>query len=134
MIMPARAMSEKYRMRYLFEWGGDCLWPENRIAHEKFGYPAALDRLPLSPKTIERIEELSAWHDQSLNWDYPPNPGPWRQEECDRFNEAAKELLATICRELGCGFEIVSVQPELGEDPDLDAFIADPKNFRRKGS
>jgi len=59
------------------------------------------------------VEDLLEWYDQSLNWDYPPNPRPWRQEECDRFNDAVKP-------------------PELMEDPDLDEYLKDPKGFMRK--
>jgi hypothetical protein len=75
---------------------------------------------------------LAEWHDTSLNWDYPPDPGPWRQQECDRFNTAVAELLADIRRELGPTFRVIVRQQPCVEDPDLDAYLADPKGFRRK--
>jgi hypothetical protein len=72
------------------------------------------------------------WHRASLNWDYPPDPGPWRQPECDRFNAAAAKLLTDIRVELGPTFEVINRQDKMVEDPDLDAYLADPKGFRGK--
>lgn len=124
-----------YRLRYAFEWGGGCLWADGDAAR------AALDLgpldcadpcpLPLSPATLERCRQLGEWHDASLNWDYPPDPGPWRQAECDRFNAAAEALLADIRRELGPDFEVIDAQPRPSEDPDLGRYLADPAGFRR---
>jgi hypothetical protein len=75
---------------------------------------------------------LAEWHDTSLNWDYPPDPGPWRQPECDRFNDAVASLLADIRRALGPEFEVIDEQVSCVEDPDLDVYLADPKGFHRK--
>jgi hypothetical protein len=126
--------SGKYALRFFFEWGGGCLWAANDDANTDFGYgplDTADTKLPLSAETVRRCEELSAWHDTSLNQAYPPDPGPWRQPECDRFNEAARHLLATIRAELGDRFEVINQQPEAVEDPDLDVYLADPTGFRR---
>jgi hypothetical protein len=87
--------------------------------------------LPLSTPILDRCRQLSEWYDTSLNWDYQPDPGPWRQTECDRFNAAVEALLADIRRELGPEFEVIDKQPRAVEDPDLDAYLADPPNFRR---
>ena len=125
-----------YELRFFCEWGGGCLWPGNDAVRHDFGLGPydLLDPcpLPLSAATRERCARLTEWHDTSLNWDYPPDPGPWRQAECDRFNAAASELLADIRQELGTGFEVVNDQDPVAEDPDLDAYLADPKGFRRK--
>lgn len=75
---------------------------------------------------------MAAWHDASLNPAYPPDPGPWRQPECDRFNEAAEALLAAVRAELGDRFEVIDDQPDAAEDPDPDAYLADPAGFRRR--
>jgi hypothetical protein len=53
------------------------------------------------------MDYLSAWHDQSLNWEYPPDPGPWSAEDYARFDNAANELLGLLRGELGEGFEVV---------------------------
>jgi hypothetical protein len=127
--------SGKYTLRFFFEWGGGCLWAGNAAASSDYGY-GPLDtvdtKLPLSAETVRQCQELSAWYDTSLNQAYPPDPSPWRQSECDRFNEAVRRLLATVRAELGDQFEIIDQQPEAVEDPDLDAYLADPKGFRRR--
>lgn len=124
-----------YELRYFFEWGGGCLWPGDDAARRDFdlGPYDLLDPcpLPLSLAILVRCRELAEWHDTSLNWDYPPDPGPWRQPECNRFNAAAAELLADIRRELGPAFRVADCRSLCIEDPDLDAYLADPKGFRR---
>jgi hypothetical protein len=99
---------------------------------ERFGSPIEPEYLPLSPETIARVYELIEWHDQSLNWEYPPDPGPWRQDECDRFNSAARELLEICRRELGENFELINAHKNISEDPDLDAYLQNPKEFKRR--
>lgn len=124
---------DRYRLRFWFEWMADtAFWPGNQAAYARFGVGSiAPEDLPLSPETAQRVHELAAWHDSSLNWEYPPDPGPWRQDECDRFNVAVKELHATVVRELGEAFEVVNLVREAREDPDLDAYLRDPNGFRR---
>jgi hypothetical protein len=125
----------KYVLTFFFEWGGGCLWPSNDAAYRDFelGPYDLLDPcpLPLSAATREQCRRMADWHDTSLNWDYPPDPGPWRQPECDRFHAAVTGLLADIRRELGVDCDVVNHQCEAVEDPDLDAYLADPKGFRR---
>ncbi len=120
-----------YIIRYWFEWHGPCFWSKNASARERFGYPIEPEALPLRPETVKSAYELVDWHDQALNWDYPPDPGPWRQDECDRFNRAAKEFLETVREELGEDFEIIDGFVEVKEDPDLDAYLRNPKGFKR---
>ncbi|GHO80068.1 hypothetical protein KSD_78390 [Ktedonobacter sp. SOSP1-85] len=95
----------EYVIRFFFEWTGTCFWCGNDAARERFDYYIEPEDLPLSESTVKRAKELMEWHDKALNWEYPPDPGPWRQEECDRFNQAAKELLSTVRQELGERFE-----------------------------
>jgi hypothetical protein len=130
--------SAKYLLRFFCEWGAGCLWPGNDAARQDFdlGPYDLLDPCPLSLSAgvIRRCRELGEWHSSSLNWDYPPDPGPWRQPECERFNVAVADLLAALRRELGPEFEVIDAQGELAEDKDLDAYLADPKGFRRERS
>jgi hypothetical protein len=125
----------KYVLRFFCEWGGGCLWPRNDAAYEQFElgpYDCLVPcPLPLSAGVLRRCRELGEWHGGSLNRDYPPDPGPWRQSECDRFNAAVAQLLAAIREELGSEFEVISEVGELAEDPDLDVYLTDPKGFRR---
>lgn len=120
-----------YMIRYWFEWGGFCFWGMDERTKERFGNPIEPEDLPLSSATIVQVDELTSWHEQSLNWDYPPDPGPWRQDECDRFNAAAKELLETCRRELANDFELIDAYKNINEDPDLDAYLQNPVEFKR---
>jgi hypothetical protein len=90
-----------------------------------------LRSLPLSADTIRQLEQLCQWYQGSLNWEYPPDPGPWRQEECDRFNAAVHALLPTVIAELGDDFEVTDAQRPAVEDPDLDEYLKDRMGFHR---
>jgi hypothetical protein len=127
-------LSQKSLLKFWFEWKtGTAFWSGNDLARKRFdSYPIDPRLLPLSPGTVERVFELSRWHDTALNWEYPPDPGPWREDECKRFNQAVTELFETAIRELGDEFEILNVQGEEHEDPELDAYLHNPKTFRRK--
>jgi hypothetical protein len=94
-------------LRYFFDPGsGSCLWSANDRARDAFGYPVFVEELPLSPDAVAEARRVTKWFDGSLNWDYPPDPGPWDQAECDRFNAAARALLARLRQELGDRFDI----------------------------
>lgn len=122
----------KYRFRFFYEYGGCCLWSDDRITENKFGYSVNHERdLSLSQETIKLINSMSNWFDQSFNKDYPPDPSPWRQDECDRFNYETEKLLDLLHQELGSDFEILNEFTKLTEDPDLDQYLKDPKNFNR---
>lgn len=105
-----------YKLRYFFEWGGDCLWPLSQSVYQDFGDGPydVLEAcpLPLSLEILIRCRELGEWYDTSLNWEYPPDPSPWEQEEFNRFNRAALELLEAIRSSLGEKFEVVDVRPK----------------------
>ncbi|SRR6266852_6779066 len=109
-----------YIIRYWLEWKVGCFWSANDATRERFGYPIPLEKLPLSEVTIKRVNELMDWHDQALNWEDPPAPGPWRQEECERFNQAAKDLLITVRQELGEHFEVID---ESGEEKEIQTLM-----------
>lgn len=121
-----------YKLRYFFDYGCLCLWADNEAARERFDYCVDLTKLLLSEATVAKAYEISEWFSRSLNWKYPPDPGPWRQDECDRFNDATADLLDMIRSELGLGYEVINEQQRLVEDSELDAYLADPKGFHRK--
>jgi hypothetical protein len=100
-------MTAPFRIRLMFEWGGGCLWCGNDAALERFDVGPIEDLLPLSPSTLQRLEALSAWHDRSLNWEYPPDPGPWSAEEHVKFESAARAVLDDLRSELGQEYEVV---------------------------
>lgn len=100
----------RYHLRLMFEWGGGCLWCGNDAAREAFDIGAIEDRLPLTPETRQRMEELSRWHDTSLDPNDPAGPGPWLPTEGARFDLAAAELLARIRAELGPEYQVEYVR------------------------
>jgi len=109
MLSPAQkpTMGARFEIRLMFEWGGGCLWCGNDPTCEHFGVGPIEDWLLLTPHTRGRLQELSAWHDGALNWDYPPDPGPWSAAERERFERAAGEVLSVLRAELGPEFEVV---------------------------
>ncbi len=97
-----------YLFRYFFDAGaGVCLWAANDAARERFDYPIELVDLPISENLRRFLYHLTAWYDTSIDWNCPPDPSPWTQDEADRFNHAAKHGLARLRAELGNDFEIV---------------------------
>lgn len=126
----------KYVLRFWFEWlSGTAFWPANDAACARFGVgPIRPEELPLTAETQQQVRTIAAWHDKSLNWEYPPHPGPWREDECARFNTAVSALYALAAQELGASYEVVFATDEVHEDPDLDRYLRDPKGFHRLGS
>jgi alkylhydroperoxidase family enzyme len=99
-------MTARYVLRLRFEWEGGCLWCVNDAARQAFDVGAIEDRLPLTPETIRRLDELTAWHDTALDWDDPAGPGPWPPDEYARFDQAAAEVLESIRAQLGPDFQV----------------------------
>ncbi len=126
------SIASAYRLRFFFDWrAGSALWSGDDAASERYGCCVSPADLGLSSALQQEIARLAAWHDQALNWACPTDPGPWRQEECDRFNRAALALLEAIRTELGDRVVVVNEHDELHEDPDLHRYLADPRGFRR---
>jgi hypothetical protein len=87
--------------------------------------------LPVSQALREELARLVALYDTFLNWDYPPDPGPWREPQCRQFNGAVHHVIQRLCAELGPTWEIRDLFQDLHEDPDLDRYLADPAGFTR---
>ena len=96
----------RYKLKLMFEWGGGTIWCDDDAASDRFGVGPIEKSLPLSAATRKELEDMTAWHDTSLDWDHPPNPSPWSEEERARFDQAAAQMLQTVRNELGDGFEI----------------------------
>jgi hypothetical protein len=121
-----------YRARFFFDPGsGMVLWADDTATRETYDYPIELDQLPISAALRDELAELIDEYDTSLNWDYPPDPGPWREPRCRRFNQSVREALARVREELGPGWEIADEFQEVHEDPELDRYLADPAGFAR---
>lgn len=65
-----------------------------------------LEALPVGEALRDELTRLTGWYDASQNWDYPPDPGPWREPECRAFNAAVRWALDRLRAELGDGWVI----------------------------
>ncbi|GAA5610173.1 hypothetical protein CP981_31090 [Streptomyces platensis] len=118
--------------RFFFDAGsGGVLWAVTPEDKRTWGYLVDLDRLPISPDLHDSLCRLIERYDTSLNWGYPPDPGPWREAECHNFNEAVRQALGRLRDELGPAWQIYDEFDALAEDPDLDRYLADPAGFVR---
>ena len=118
--------------RFSFDAGsGTALWVTSPEGRERRGYAVDLRRLPISQALRDDLTSLIAQYDTSLNWDYPPDPGPWREPQCLRFNHAVHQSIERLRAELGPAWQIHDAFNELHEDPDLDRYLADRARFTR---
>jgi hypothetical protein len=96
-----------YKLRFFFDPGsGICLWSENDLARDRFGYHVALDSLELTASVKRQAEELIERFETSIDWSYPPAPSPWSEVERERFQVEAVGLLHSVQECLGDAFEI----------------------------
>lgn len=122
----------RYRVRFFFDAGSRlCLWHADASTSAEFGHPPDPELLPVSAATRDMLADLCAEYDTSVNWDYPPDPGPWRQDDCDRFNARVESALRRLRDELEPEWDIVEEFEPVSPDPDLDRYLLDPKAFRR---
>jgi hypothetical protein len=120
------------RARFFFDAGsGGVLWMVADRDKQRYGQPVDLAGLPIVPALKDELARLVEWYDGSLNWEYPPDPGPWREPECERFNQAAHRALRRLRDELGPGWDIADEFQDVHEDSDLDRYLTDPRSFRR---
>jgi hypothetical protein len=118
--------------RFFFDAGsGTVLWVTSPEDQQGWGYAVDLRRLPISQALRDDLTSLIARYDTSLNWDYPPDPGPWREPQCVRFNHAVHQAIERLRAELGPAWHIHDAFDELHEDPDLDRYLVDRAGFTR---
>lgn len=125
-------MGAIFQFRFEFHYDVGPLWADNEAAQSHFGSWIDPSQIPLSSATRAECDRLDRWFYQSMNQEYPPDPSPWRQAECDRFNEAAANLFRAITRDLGPAYSVRNCQELLREDPDLDEYLRAPASFKRK--
>lgn len=108
---------KKYKFKYWFEWGCSetvcpCLWSCDAFTKEKFGYEVDINSLPISENLRNCIFNLGIKHDNALDWEYPPNPLLWTEEEEKEFYKEAHEAYERLLEELGEKYEIEYCEDE----------------------
>lgn len=90
-----------YHLRFFFEGGvpHTPLWPDD--VDSPYGSPCELERLPVSTATREELAGLCEWYQSSIDWEYPPGPSPWTEEQSVLFRRQADAALDALHRELG---------------------------------
>lgn len=94
----------KYELRFFFEWGDDSasIWCGNQAARDRFDVgPIVFDELGLSEALQQLLRELGDEYQTSLNWDYPPDPSPWTQEQKESFLRRSEAAYQQLVMELG---------------------------------
>lgn len=102
--------SPTIQIRVFFDAGsGICLSAGNETARTKYrDYPIPPTKLPISVALQSQIESLIERYDTSIDWDYPPDPTPWTEEECREFNKAAHEMMTQLAAELAPDHEVLN--------------------------
>ena len=121
----------RFAARFFDDGGAGWLWAANDETEARFGYPIDHHNIGLPDAITEELDRLAEWHVTALNWDYPPDPGPWREPECVAFNAAVATVLRQLRAALASDWEIIDESKPEREDPDLDRYLADPGLFRR---
>jgi hypothetical protein len=71
--------------------------------------------LPLSPKTISRLEKWADVYDEKLNWDDPASSSFPNNETRDAFEEEGISLWKQLQKELAPTYDVVYFSERLGE-------------------
>ncbi|MGW2251490.1 hypothetical protein ACWCXH_14965 [Kitasatospora sp. NPDC001660] len=100
-------------LQVLFEPGvvGTMLWPFD--LKSPYGYPAELERLPISAGLVAELEELTRLFQRSIDWANPAGPAPWSVMERVDFETRARAALEALRRELGPEWTILGEAPSV---------------------
>jgi hypothetical protein len=97
------------RLRYFFDPGsGICLWAADEEARAQFGYPVALEKLPLADDTMALGNQLIASFDTSLDWNDPAGESPWSEEQRAEFMRKSEQFYSKLVSELTPRFTVVN--------------------------
>jgi hypothetical protein len=98
----------KYVLKFWFEHGGTCLWSANQSAVNKFGYAIDNETLPISARLVTELNALEDEYHTYLDWNDPPSPSPWTQEQKQGFIDRANATYQKLLSELGEEFELIN--------------------------
>ncbi|MCF3106257.1 hypothetical protein IPZ58_32490 [Streptomyces roseoverticillatus] len=95
-----------YHLRFFFEAGvpHTPLWPgpqHDPDVGSPYGSPCELERLPISTAMRTELARLCEWYRSSIDWEYPPDPSPWTEEQWTLFRQQADAALDALRQELG---------------------------------
>ncbi len=104
----------KYHIKYFIEWGDDeaFFWATDDATREHFDIIPIPPEKILPPELVTRAKAIAAWYQTALDWEYPPDPWKWDQEECDRFRVAVRALFAEMQKAVGEDYMLVYEQIE----------------------
>lgn len=90
---------EKYIISFFFEWGGDYLWPNTKDSFTKTRFDCG----PIDPTELgvpqplnDVLDALSEEYQTSLDWEYPPNPSPWKFEHFLEFESSTEKAFRNL--------------------------------------
>lgn len=95
-----------YKIRFWFDFGGVCLWSQNEVTKEKFGYAIDLNSLGISKQLIEKIDELQNEFSNYIDWSDPTSPTKWTTRRKNNFLIRTAEVIDELRVELGNMFEV----------------------------
>ena len=94
---------QKYKLRFFVDWGGGPLWSDasDTFTFERFnGSLVDLEELNVSKGLCEELDSLQEEWQGALNWEYPPDPSPWSEEQFKDFYARLKVAYQRLCEEL----------------------------------
>jgi hypothetical protein len=126
-------MDKTNKLKFMLDYGCDCLWSANDETEEKFGYQIEnLSDVGLSETTIGLSEYVSDLYDFRLNPVHPMLPSFWSGEMHLFFQTKVIELYKKVVADTGNKFEIMvseSANSEMNEKIDITKINSDLKNF-----
>jgi len=92
---------QRYKIRFFFEYGGDCFWGGDAAAVERYGYPIAPTDLPLPAELAAQCSAMAEqwWLAASVN-----------SEGSFPSREETVRLIERVRDALGDEFEIIDEQ------------------------
>lgn len=112
-----------YHLRFFFEYGVDTpLWPGPWNLPDfdsPYGYPCALEKLPISAATGNELTRLAEVYQSSLDWDYPPDPSPWTEDQKESFRRMADAALQALRRDLGDDWTVEDARERFNNWPQV---------------
>ena len=96
----------KHILRFWFEHGGYCIWGENNLSQELYGYAINVNKLPISTTLINKLNELTDEYATYLDWHEPINPTAWSEEKKLNFINKGNAVHQQLVIELGENYTI----------------------------